>query len=58
MLRVRHLSKFDDGMEKTDVVIVELQNKNCCSDSKSSAWIDLYCQWKVNYNNLPGQAGH
>ena len=28
--------------KETDVATVEPQNKNCCNDSKSGAWIEIY----------------
>ena len=46
--------------KETDVAIVELQNKNCHSDSKSNAWIEIwYCQKnKQTDNDFTGRAGH
>ena len=46
--------------KETDVVIVEPPNKNCHSDMKSGAWIEIYdsvSKIKTD-SNLPGRAGH
>ena len=48
--------------KETDVAIVEPQNKNCHSDTKSGAWIEIYDTvnkiLKKTDSSLPSQAGH
>ena len=48
--------------KETDVAIVELQNKNCHSDTKSGAWIEIEIYDTASKiktdSNLPGRAGH
>ena len=50
-------------MMETDVAIVEPQNKNCHSDSKPNAWIEIIMILSIKNkiktdNDFPGRAGH